>query len=242
MKLIALTILVVAVTAFAALPAETTHACASLVAYDTVAEYAAGNTGVTDNGDGTVTINKGSPDHELTYEPQLGQGDCPSGGGNPARAISNPSVRHPQNGPAPVSPRVSITQQRPTVVRNAVYDVQASQGDVFYVKLRQFFRGNRITFTAKSSDTTVATVSVTNDRIILTITATATKASYAETAETVKCHSQMSGIPGLLCGSIVHRTLPYEHETASITMTASNNAGSVSTSFDVTVFLDPNRY
>ena len=272
MKLIVLTILVAAVAVFVALPAEATHACVQLTVYNTVAEYATQSTNIIDNGDGTVTINQGFSVREKTYTPQLGQGECPPGGDRPAGPLSEAN-----NGPPPTSTTTyTPRQRRPTVVRNAVHDVQATEGDVLNMSFRKFFRGSKPSFTAESSDTTVATVGVSNYRFTLTITATATKADSSVTGNYVLCNGGDSGSLGLPCSrlqmatetyideegvererqivifpghpefnydanDLVHVTLPDERVTTTITMTATNDAGSVSASFDVTVSLDPNR-
>ena len=121
--------------------------------------------------------------------------------------------------------------------------MQAYEGDFIDMNLRRFFRGNRLSFTAESNDPTVATVSfITNDRLRVRITATATKADPSVTGVTVLCQQGESGVDGLTCGEIVHVTLPFERVTTRITMTATErDAGSVSARFDLTVFLDPNR-
>ena len=193
MKPIALTIavaIVAAVAAFAAMPAETTHACGQLTVYNTVEEYVAHNNvhnTMRDNGDGTVTINPGSP-NERTSTPQLGVGECPPGGDRPAGRLPEAN-----NGPPPTSTTTyTVRRSRPTVVRNAVHDVEAYEGDFIDMNLRRFFRGNRLSFTAESNDPTVATVSfITNDRLRVRITATATKADPSVTGVTILCQANL---------------------------------------------------
>ena len=121
--------------------------------------------------------------------------------------------------------------------------MQAYEGDFFDINPRRFFRGDRLSFTAESSDTDVATVSfITNETFTVRITATATKADPSVTGVTILCQANLDLPPGLSCGEIVHVTLPFERVTTRITMTATErDAGSVSARFDLTVFLDPNR-
>ena len=211
MKLIVLTILVAAVAVFVALPAETTHACGQLTVYNTVAEFVAHNNThgtVHDNGDGTVTINQGLSGHEKTFTPQLGVGECPPGGDRPAGPLPEAN-----NGPPPTSTTTyTPRQRRPTVVRNAVHDVQASEGDVLNMSFRKFFRGNKPSFTAESSDTTVATVGVSNYRFTLTTTATATKADSSVTANYVPCNGGDSGSLDLPCSRLQMATERYIDE------------------------------
>ena len=87
---------VAAVAAFAAMPAETTHACGQLTVYNTVEEYVAHNNvhnTMRDNGDGTVTINPGSlPTRELST-PQLGSGRVPARRRPPRRKTAGSEQR-----------------------------------------------------------------------------------------------------------------------------------------------------
>ncbi len=267
MKLIAFTIpiavvaLVAAVAAFAALPAETTHACGQLTVYHTVAEFVAYNNThgtVHDNGDGTVTINKGSPDHEQTYTPQLGQGDCPSGGDRPAGPL-------PSRGSSigSYTTIADVPSQRPTRRSNARSNVQVTSLDTgdertFAWRVADLFDGDYDTYTAESSDTDVMTVQQHRTCAIIGVTGfvhvdclrVTVLDIEPETMPVAVCESGFhSGAPSCITyPDATHRhdvyaTLPQERHEATVTVTATNSdIGRTATdTMTVMVSVDPNE-
>ena len=169
MKAIAITLL-----AFAALavttPSERAQACGSLGVYNTVAEYVQGlNPGggshIRDNGNGTVTLNPGTS-HERTYTPQLGQGDCPSGGTNPVTplTVDESGTRLCDEEGANCRAPSTLTDYRapvqsPSRQSNARRNVQAEEGEpAFTMRVSQFIDGDYDTLTLTSDDEDVVTV------------------------------------------------------------------------------------
>ena len=232
MKFIALTItiLVALVAAFAASPAETTHACGQLTVYNTVAEYAAQSTNIIDNGDGTVTINRGSPNHERTYTPHLEPRTCPSGGDRPAGRLPQAN-----NGRPPTSTTTYRIQSRPTVARNVVHDVHAVNSGL-RVNVNAFFRGEDprwTTATVEPNEDFDGTITAQMVNGELELRWNVAQPNLRERVEVCTAVGKQYSC------TMVYRnvgSLTEAHE-AEVTLTARNNAGEVSVTITVTVFV-----
>ena len=154
-------------------------------------------------------------------------------GGAPGPSSSSPAWHRSL---PPVQVRAPGTAASPTARK--FHDVQMSQGQRFFIDVRRLFIGDYLTYSAESSDDEAATATIVGSHLVLTVTATPDKSVL------VRVHDPCFYVDAytFTCAGArtYYLTAPYQRHETTVTATATNDTGSATVHFTVTVFLDPN--